>query len=116
MAVFGSRVWFRFTCCLVLTVLPVSVGLSQTSGSDTPEFTNVVIPAGGDPYAVAVADVNHDGSMDIIARIQSMAPCLFCWVTGGGTSATPPVHLFPPDICRATSRSETSMATVTRIS
>jgi hypothetical protein len=67
MAVFGSRVWFRFTCCLVLTVLPVSVGLSQTSGSDTPEFTNVVIPAGGDPYAVAVADVNHDGSMDIIA-------------------------------------------------
>src|ERR1700730_7029679 len=67
MALFGSRVWPRCMYFLFVIALPVPVGLGQVRGTDASEFTNIVIPTGGDPDAVAVADVNHDGSMDIIA-------------------------------------------------
>jgi hypothetical protein len=67
MALFGSRVWPRCMYFLLVIALPVPVGLGQVRGTDASEFTNIVVPTGGDPDAVAVADVNHDGSMDIIA-------------------------------------------------
>ena len=67
MAILVSRLCLRFTCFLVATVLPVPVGQSQLKGSDSAEFRDVVIPTGGDPDALAVADINHDGSPDIIA-------------------------------------------------
>ena len=40
---------------------------SQTKGTDDARFTKIVVPTGGDPDAIAAADVNHDGAMDIIA-------------------------------------------------
>jgi hypothetical protein len=41
--------------------------MGQTKGSDAAGFTQIVIPTGGDPDALAAADINHDGVMDIIA-------------------------------------------------
>jgi hypothetical protein len=60
MALFGSRVWPRCMYFILVIALPVPVGLGQVRGTDASEFTNIVIPTGGDPDAVAVADVNHD--------------------------------------------------------
>ena len=45
----------------------VSTCLAQSSSSDLPQFTTLIIPSGADPDALAVADVNHDGAPDIIA-------------------------------------------------
>jgi VCBS repeat protein len=67
MAILTSRICLGFTCFLLVTVLSVPVGQSQQKDSASTEFSEVVIPTGGDPDAVAAADVNHDGSMDIIA-------------------------------------------------
>jgi hypothetical protein len=67
MATLVSRICIGFTCFLLVTMLPVPVGQTQEKGSNSAEFSEVVIPTGGDPDAVEVADVNHDGSMDIIA-------------------------------------------------
>jgi hypothetical protein len=67
MAILASRICLGFTYVLFATMLSVPVGLSQVKGSDSTEFNEVVIQTGGDPDAVEVADVNHDGSIDIIA-------------------------------------------------
>jgi hypothetical protein len=47
-------------------MLSSMVLFGRSAGLD-PEFTVVVIPTGGDPDALAVADVNHDGALDLIA-------------------------------------------------
>ena len=47
----------------LLTPLP----LGAQTRTPSPRFTTVAISAGGDPDAVAVADVNEDGAPDIIA-------------------------------------------------
>jgi hypothetical protein len=63
----GRRVPFTFVWFPLLSLL-VAAGLrAQVVPSDAVKFTTVVISPGGDPDAVAVADVNHDGSPDIIA-------------------------------------------------
>jgi hypothetical protein len=67
MAIFYPRRWFRWVCSLFAVVLPVAAGMRQTKGTDDARFTEIVVPAGGDPDALAAADVNHDGAMDIIA-------------------------------------------------
>jgi FG-GAP-like repeat len=67
MTIFGSRVWLRCANFLLVIALHVPVGQGRMRGTDAPGFTKVVIPTGGDPDAVAVADVNHDGALDIIA-------------------------------------------------
>lgn len=60
--------WSRFVW-FALLLLPSDPAKrrAQVISSDSVQFTTVVIPTGGDPDAIAVADVNHDGALDIIA-------------------------------------------------
>jgi hypothetical protein len=53
-------------------ILSVCVSLAMIGGADAeysraPSFDSVVLHVGGDPYAVTVADVDRDGSPDIVA-------------------------------------------------
>jgi hypothetical protein len=66
MDVFGFYVWSR-SICFLCVVLLTPVGTGQTKGANAAGFTEIVVPTGGDPDALAAADVNHDGVMDIIA-------------------------------------------------
>jgi FG-GAP-like repeat len=67
MDVFGSYVWFKSMCSLCVLVLLTPVGMGQTKGTYAAGFTEMVVATGGDPDALAAADVNQDGEMDIIA-------------------------------------------------
>jgi hypothetical protein len=67
MAALCLSAWLRFACLVATTALPLPVGFTQWESSDASGFTSVVLATGGDPDAVEVADINHDGSMDIIA-------------------------------------------------
>ena len=55
----------------LLTLVAFSLGTGQSHGQSASTgastFTTVVIQTGGDPDAVTIADVNHDGVPDIIA-------------------------------------------------
>jgi hypothetical protein len=67
------------------------------------QFSTQVIPAGGDPDAIAVADVNHDGKADIIAANPESGSVTVLLGDGKGYfqkapgSPFPAVHL-PTDI------------------
>jgi hypothetical protein len=52
---------------LASVALPACAGFSRSQVSNAAEFTILVVPAGGAPDALAVADVNHDGAPDIRA-------------------------------------------------
>ena len=54
-------------CILLVATFPILTGFSLFESSKSGQFTTLVIPVGGDPDALAVADVNHDGALDIIA-------------------------------------------------
>jgi hypothetical protein len=61
------RNWIHFGLLPFLT-LPISnPSRAQSPSSDASPFTTVVIHTGGDPDAIAVADLNHDGIPDILA-------------------------------------------------
>jgi hypothetical protein len=62
-----SRPRSRLMCLLVIATFPILAGFSLFENSESGQFTTLVIPVGGDPDALAVADVNHDGAPDIIA-------------------------------------------------
>jgi hypothetical protein len=68
MASDDAREWPR---CVLFTVLLLPLALAGCGVRAAPSasglFTTVVIRTGGDPDAVAVADVDHDGTPDIIA-------------------------------------------------
>lgn len=62
----NPRNWICFPWLLPLVF---SAALHQSWGQtplDASAFTTVVIQTGGDPDAIAVADVNHDGALDIL--------------------------------------------------
>jgi FG-GAP-like repeat len=61
------RRWFRWMCSLFVVVLPVAAEMSQTKSTDDARFTKIVVPTGGDPDALATADLNNDGALDIVA-------------------------------------------------
>jgi hypothetical protein len=72
MAFEGFRAWHRLALIpllIVILVLPVATAWrgAQAVPSATESFTTLVIPVGADPDAVAVADVERDGTPDIIA-------------------------------------------------
>ena len=68
MASNNSYGWPRLASFTLLVLLPATAGCSRRDAPSAAElFTTVVIQTGGDPDAVAVADVNHDGVPDIIA-------------------------------------------------
>jgi VCBS repeat protein len=62
-----SRPRFRSMCILIVVTFPILAGFSLLEDSNPDQFTTLVIRVGGDPDALAVADVNHDGAPDIIA-------------------------------------------------
>ena len=53
-------------CFVALATLLLPLCPAQAQRSDGALFTTVVVQVGGDPDAIAVADVNHDGAPDII--------------------------------------------------
>jgi FG-GAP-like repeat len=67
MATLRFRRGFLWMGFLSVVALPACPGFSGSQVSDTAEFTTLVVPAGGAPDALAVADVNHDGAPDILA-------------------------------------------------
>lgn len=67
MAISHLRMWCRPMFSLFVVVLTVAPGMSQTKGMDDTRFTKIVVPIGGDPDALAAADLNNDGAMDIVA-------------------------------------------------
>jgi hypothetical protein len=67
MATLRFRRGFLWMGFLAVVALPACAGFSRSQASDTAGFTTLVVPAGGAPDALAVADVNHDGAPDILA-------------------------------------------------
>jgi len=61
------RRWFRWMCSLFVVVLPVAAGMGRTKSTGEARFTKIVVPTGGDPDALAAADLNNDGAVDIVA-------------------------------------------------
>jgi hypothetical protein len=57
----------RFASPALAAFLLASPQCPPQAPSATPQFTTVIVPTGGDPDTIAVADVNHDGAPDIIA-------------------------------------------------
>jgi len=62
--VFGLRRFFESSC--VFMALAPLLCSSQAQDSAGAQFSTKVISVGGDPDAIAVADVNHDGVADIL--------------------------------------------------
>lgn len=52
-----------FTVLIAIAACAATIGSAHSS---SPEFEQVVIPVGKSPGPVAIADVNHDGKLDII--------------------------------------------------
>lgn len=63
---FGSRASCAGAWLVVVTTLLFPSCPAQVQGSGDAQFTTMVIPVGGNPDAIAVADVNHDGIPDIV--------------------------------------------------
>jgi len=64
---YGQHEWTCLVWLALLALLTTEGCRAQVAPSESPHFTAIVIPVGGDPEAVAVADVNRDGKPDIIA-------------------------------------------------
>ena len=84
-------VWFAL---LVLPIAPEGCPL-QVTPSNSAQYTTVVIPAGGDPDALAVADINHDGMPDIIAANANSGTVTILLGDGKGHFHSAPGSPFP---------------------
>jgi FG-GAP-like repeat len=94
---------FRSMCILGVATVPLLAGFSPSENSNSGQFTTLVIPVGGDPDALAVADVNHDGAADIIAANPESGTVTVLLGDGKGrfekTSGSPfPAGHLPSDI------------------
>ncbi len=63
MAAFSSLKFYGCACLIACAVL---LPLCRAHGQGNTQYTSTVIPVGGDPQAIAVADLNHDGFPDIV--------------------------------------------------
>lgn len=90
---------FVLTCLLSLALLVLlhgpSRGWGQSPSSATGLFTSVVIPVGADPGPVAVADLNHDGRLDIIAANPNAGTLTVLLGDGQGHFRPAPGSPFP---------------------
>ena len=63
-----------------LSTLILAFGI-VTTGTGPPMFREVILAAGGGPRAVAIADVNHDGKLDVM--VTSEAGVVRVWLGDG---------------------------------
>jgi hypothetical protein len=68
---------------------------AQGQSSSSAQFTTVVIPVGGDPDAIAVADLNHDGLPDIAVANPESATVTVLLGDGKGHFQKAPGSPFP---------------------
>ena len=113
MDIFASQVWFRSLTFLFTLVLFVPAALSQAKSTGAAGFTEIVVPTEGDPDALAAADVNHDGAMDIIAANPDHGTVSVLLGDGSGhfhhASGSPfPAGHLPSDMAILTSESPTT--------
>jgi FG-GAP-like repeat len=66
MADVGSRGSVACACLIVVAASLTALCQDLVRGSGGEQFSTIVIPVGGDPDAIAIADVNHDGAPDIV--------------------------------------------------
>jgi hypothetical protein len=102
MATLRFRRGFLWMCFLAVVALPACAGFSRSQASDTAEFTTLVVPAGGAPDALAVADVNQMVHRIFLRPIRKLARLPFCLVierdiSEGSGSPFPGGHL-PSDV------------------
>jgi FG-GAP-like repeat len=98
MAISGASAWFRWTYFIFVVALCVAAGLSQIKDSNLAGFAGfatVVVATGGDPDAMAAADVNHDGAMDIIAANPELGTVSVLLGDGKGHFRHAPGSPFP---------------------
>jgi hypothetical protein len=62
----GQRGWSWMAWVALLALSTSERNRAPAAPMDSAHFTTIVIPVGGDPDTVTVADVNHDGKPDII--------------------------------------------------
>jgi hypothetical protein len=80
---------------IVVMVLLFPLCPAQAQGSGGAQFTTMVIPVGGDPDAIAVADVNHDGIPDIVVANPESGTITVLLGDGKGRFQKAPGSPFP---------------------
>lgn len=90
-----SRGLFGCAFFMVVAELLLPVCSAQVHDSSNVHFSKRVIPVGGDPDAIAVADVNHDGAADIVVANPESGTITVLLGNGKGQFQKAPGSPFP---------------------